>query len=182
MLKSILALTWLSLAALGVFAVPAMANPAPVIQSGAQTAAPLGFQLFCLRTPQYCARDSRAQVAMSADLMAMLERVNGQVNRSIRPKRRTTEVWEVGANAGDCKDYVMNKRHRLIELGLPPGALRVAITRTRNGEGHTVLVVRTNAGDLVLDNLTGAIKPWASAGYSWIAMSSSDPRTWHAVR
>ena len=48
--------------------------------------------------------------------------------------------------------------------------------------GHAVLVVRTDQGDLVLDNLTGTIKPSNQTGLRWVAMTNADGRSWKAIR
>ncbi|MCD7059672.1 transglutaminase-like cysteine peptidase [Pelagibacterium xiamenense] len=152
------------------------------IETAGSAATPLGFQLFCLRTPEHCSSGGGAQVRMSAPLMNALASVNRAVNRAITPRVRPDQTWELGSRIGDCKDYVLNKRHRLIEMGVPASALRVAIGYTSWGEGHTVLVVRTTEGDFVLDNLTNEVRAWNETGHRLIAMSSSNPRRWQAIR
>lgn len=159
-----------------------LALSASRIQTAATAAPPLGFQLFCMRTPEHCTASARDEVAMSPELINILSSVNRSVNASITPRVRPVQTWELGARAGDCKDYVLNKRHRLIGMGVPAGALRIAIGYTAWGEGHTVLVVRTSAGDLVLDNLDSQIRGWDETGHQLVAMSSSDPRQWRQVR
>ncbi len=81
--------------------------------------------------------------------MALLRRVNREVNAamSYRPEQR--DVWGVGA---DCEDYALRKLARLLEAGVPRGALRFAIARV-GGRGHAVLLVR---GLWVLDNRSDA--------------------------
>lgn len=151
------------------------------ITTSSATAAPLGLQIFCMTSPTHCAASPAAQVEMDANLMGVLNSVNRSVNASIRPQRRPTQVWTVGARVGDCKDYAMNKRAQLIARGVPAGALRLAIGFTARGEGHAVLVVRSNAGDYVLDNLTSQIKPFNQTGHTFVAMSSNDPKRWNTI-
>ena len=151
------------------------------ISTASATAAPLGLQIFCMTSPSYCAPAPAAQLQMDTNLMSALNTVNRAVNSSIRPQRRSTQVWTVGARVGDCKDYAMNKRAQLIARGVPAGALRLAIGFTARGEGHAVLVVRTTAGDYVLDNLTSQIKPFDQTGHTLVAMSSNDPRRWNSI-
>ncbi|AEQ53105.1 transglutaminase-like cysteine peptidase [Pelagibacterium halotolerans] len=151
------------------------------IATSSATAAPLGLQIFCMTSPAHCASAPAAQVQMDTNLMSVLNTVNRSVNASIRPQRRATQVWTVGARVGDCKDYAMNKRAQLIARGVPAGALRLAIGFTARGEGHAVLVVRTDQGDYVLDNLTSQIKPFSQTGHTLTAMSSNDPRRWNAI-
>ncbi|MEQ8445446.1 MAG: transglutaminase-like cysteine peptidase [Pelagibacterium sp.] len=151
------------------------------ITTSSTTAAPLGLQIFCMTAPTHCASAPATQLQMDSGLMSVLNSVNRSVNTSIRPQRRTTQVWTIGARVGDCKDYAMNKRAQLIARGVPAGALRLAIGFTARGEGHAVLVVRTDQGDFVLDNLTSQIKPFNQTGHTLLAMSSNDPKRWNAI-
>jgi predicted transglutaminase-like cysteine proteinase len=68
--------------------------------------------------------------------------------------------WEADVAAGDCEDYALTKRRKLIALGWSARALRIAVARTASVEGHAVLVVATSQGDLVLDNCTMAVRGW----------------------
>jgi predicted transglutaminase-like cysteine proteinase len=70
---------------------------------------------------------------------------------------------------GDCEDYVLEKRHRLIAAGVAQQNLSIAIVQTNRGVLHAVLLVRTDAGEMVLDNLSYWILPWDQAPYRWIA-------------
>lgn len=151
------------------------------ITTSSTTAAPLGLQIFCMTSPTHCASAPATQLQMDSGLMSVLNSVNRSVNTSIRPQRRATQVWTIGARVGDCKDYAMNKRAQLIARGVPAGALRLAIGFTARGEGHAVLVVRTDQGDFVLDNLTSQIKPFNQTGHTLLAMSSNDPKRWNAI-
>jgi predicted transglutaminase-like cysteine proteinase len=106
-------------------------------------------------------------------------RVNETVNRAIRPRHDAgADVWTVGARAGDCEDYALEKRRQLIEAGLPASALRLAYVKTRAGAGHAVLVINTPGVAYVLDNLTAAIRPLQQTGYRVISMQGADPDIW----
>jgi predicted transglutaminase-like cysteine proteinase len=153
----------------------------PRLPVGHGVSAPLGFLVFCVRYPAQCRSSGQGEIALDNGLMARLQSVNRSVNRSIRPQNDRGDVWEVNVRVGDCEDYALTKRARLIEMGLPVGALRIATARTRSGAGHAVLVVRTDRGDLVLDNLTNTIRPWNETGLRWVAMSGANPRRWTAV-
>jgi predicted transglutaminase-like cysteine proteinase len=113
-------------------------------------------------------------------MMSLLERVNAKVNADIRPLADgAVDIWSVNVRAGDCEDYVMTKRHALIGAGVPASALRIAWVKTRQGEQHAVLVVKTNDHDgLVLDNLTGRIRTLSQTGYSVLSISGADPKVW----
>tara|TARA_R110000868_G_scaffold4752_1_gene29395 strand:- start:967 stop:1533 length:567 start_codon:yes stop_codon:yes gene_type:complete len=141
---------------------------------------PLAMQFFCAKNKSECASSGRSQVTMSPNLMAVLKTINIHVNRSIRPKRDTADVWELNPAAGDCEDYVLSKRSALISKGVSSGALRIAYTHTRRGEPHAVLVVKTSQGDYVLDNLSNTVKSLRASGYKIRSMSSSNPNRWIA--
>ena len=122
---------------------------------------------------------ARAQPLPAGDgLMAELRRVNDRVNESIRyvPDMRqygVDDFWTLpldpgGSAAGDCKDYVLEKRRALIDQGLPADDLSIAVVRTRWGEDHAVLLVATDKGELVLDSLSSTILQWRRAPYAWI--------------
>lgn len=141
--------------------------------------APLGYQLMCLQQPQECRGGGETRVPATADTMAVLKRVNVRVNRSIKPTSDgAVDVWNANAREGDCEDYVLAKRRQLIKAGLPAGALRIAYVKTRDGQGHAVLVVKTGKRELVLDNLTNAIRPLSQTGYRLVSMQSADPKKW----
>ena len=59
--------------------------------------------------------------------------------------------------AGDCEDYVLEKRRELMHKGLSASDLLITVVRKPDGEGHAMLTVRTDKGDFVLDNLTDAV-------------------------
>jgi predicted transglutaminase-like cysteine proteinase len=69
---------------------------------------------------------------------------------------------------GDCEDYALMKRRDLIAAGVAPDALSIAIVKTQSNSMHAVLLVATDRGDFVLDNLDGAIRPWTETSYRWI--------------
>jgi predicted transglutaminase-like cysteine proteinase len=62
----------------------------------------------------------------------------------------------------------------LIAKGWPQGTLRIAVVRTEFGQRHLVLVVRSNDGDIVLDNLSPKIQAWNLVNHEWISMQSAE--------
>jgi predicted transglutaminase-like cysteine proteinase len=126
--------------------------------------------------------------AMTSELWKELEAVNRAVNSGVRSvpdiaHYGVEDFWELpfqgGGNAGDCEDYVLQKRQLLLAHGVPMTALSIALVRTSWGEEHAVLLVRSAQGDYVLDNLTPWIKPWTQVSYNWIKWQSGDnPEIW----
>lgn len=140
---------------------------------------PLGYWLMCLEHPQECEAGGASSVAVTPEVAAMIESINGMVNRSITPvSDEGMDVWSINVPAGDCEDYVLTKRHALIASGLPPSALRIAYVVTSKQEGHAILVVKTDDKDLVLDNLSNVVRTVDESGYDIISMSGADPLVW----
>ncbi len=162
--------------------VAAMSFGASGAQANERVHAPLGYQLMCLKTPNApeCKGGGATKVSVSKDVMVTLKRVNSHVNRSIRPQHDAggADVWNASASSGDCEDYVLAKRRALIKAGIPAGSLRIAHVKTRSGEGHAILVIKTNGKDLALDNLTATIKPLSQTGYRIVSMSGANPKKW----
>lgn len=105
-----------------------------------------------------------------------LQGVNSRINRAIRRSSDmdtfgAPDVWNApsGPRArGDCEDYVLAKRRALIEAGVDPDLMSIALVRTRRGEAHAVLLVQTDDGEQVLDNLSPWVIRWDQAPYEWL--------------
>lgn len=160
------------------------------IAFGKRVIAPFGAIAFCKRQPLEC-KNQRGQaihaiggkVALNPRLLSLLRTVNSSVNRSIRPVKdaggRSADTWRVAVAAGDCEDIALTKRAALIRAGFPSAAALVATARLPSGQLHAVLVVRTDRGDYVLDNLVTSIRPWNATGYRWKKIQSPrNPAVW----
>ena len=145
-----------------------------------RTMAPFPHVVFCMETPGQCRNHGgRNVIAMTSKTQDLLATVNNVVNNSIAPRESPGQPWQIDPSAGDCNDYAVSKRSRLIQAGLPTRAVRLAITKTPQGIGHTVVVVRTSGGDVVLDNRTSAIRRWDRTDLSWVKVeSTNNPRNW----
>ena len=84
--------------------------------------------------------------------------MNADVNNALRPvtdeaHHGILDRWDLAEDgAGDCEDYQLLKRKLLVDAGLPRRALRMSVVLDEKGEGHAVLMVRTDRGDFILDN------------------------------
>jgi len=159
------------------------------ISEASPTLSPFQHVRFCLRYPADCKSDptETTTVELTADTIETIQRVNRDVNASIMPVGRSNAVddggWTISPASGDCNDYAVTKRHELVRSGLPAKAVRLAVVKTTSGIGHLVLVVSTNKGDLVLDNLSETIMPWQLTKYHWVKIqSASDARFWFEVK
>ncbi len=150
--------------------------------------APFAQVLFCTRNPSECA-DNRGEpvVTLEDKALQQLKSVNLSVNKTMIGRNDSVgelggDIWQVNVRSGDCEDFALTKRSRLLALGWSSRAMRIATAYTRSGEGHAVLVVRTTIGDLVLDNRTSAIKNWRDTDLRWDKIQSdADPYTWYAL-
>lgn len=140
-------------------------------------APPVAYQIFCIRFGG-CEAGGAASVPYTQQLAKDLAKVTRSVNRSIRYRPDKGEVWKVGVSAGDCEDYALTKRARLIRMGYPPSSMRMAVGHSRKGESHAVLVVVTSKGKLVLDNLTDKVLLLGQSGLRVRKMASADPMVW----
>jgi predicted transglutaminase-like cysteine proteinase len=119
-----------------------------------------------------------APIVMDRPTSALLNQVNLRINRAIRfvsdrVQYGVDDYWTLpldagGSGAGECKDYVLEKRRALIEAGIPAADLSIAIVKTTWGETHAVLLVATDRGEVVLDSLSSQIVPWRKAPYQWV--------------
>lgn len=134
--------------------------------------------------------ETPATVTMTAERWILVRGVNQQVNRSIRAVSDPAhygqaDYWALQSGqdqSGDCEDYALTKRHQLIAAGLPSDALTFAIVRTSWGELHAVLILATDEGDMVLDNLTPWIVRWHKTSYRWIERQlPGRPLEWRSV-
>ncbi|WP_429911171.1 transglutaminase-like cysteine peptidase [Glycocaulis sp.] len=125
------------------------------------------------------ALDTEGRLVAAPELFATLNRINQSINMQIRP-REDRELYGVedhwtlpltleGTAEGDCEDYALEKRHALIAAGVPDSALFLAVGYSLATGRHAVLVVSTDQGDYVLDNMTPYILPWADTPYHWTA-------------
>lgn len=123
--------------------------------------------------------------------LKLITSINRDVNREVQKANDfdlygMPEYWTLpqvidGKMYGDCEDYALEKRRRLIEAGVSAEALSMAVVVTRRGERHAVLVVAFESGDVVLDNLTPWPTPWAALGYTWIQRQVAGSNAWTTV-
>ena len=110
-----------------------------------------------------------------------LEHVNAIINRNVNYRTdmelyHKPEFWTIAETQGDCEDYALAKRKKLLELGWPIEAIKLAIVLTPQNEGHAVLTVDTSKGTYVLDNRFGFVMPWKETHYTWI--SRQNGKSW----
>ncbi len=152
-------------------------------------APPVGYVQFCAEYPADCRpeKDTDQVVTLTQAVWNQLNQINTGVNTAVLPATDmeiygVLEHWDYPKLAGDCEDYVLEKRRDLIQSGWPESALLITVVRDETGSGHAVLTVRTNRGDVVLDNKTDKILVWADTPYTYLKRQSTrDPNTWDLI-
>jgi predicted transglutaminase-like cysteine proteinase len=160
-------------------------NPA-FAPTGGQTSIPIGAAEFCRSHRGDCGPNRGVIEAMplNEQRWAQLVDVNNLVNSAIVPVTdadyyKIDEYWAYPDGYGDCEDYALAKRKALIADGWNPSTLLMTVVRESNGAGHAVLMVRTDRGDLVLDNQDGRVLVWNQTPYQYLKrQSQADASRW----
>lgn len=147
---------------------------------------PYGFVRFCEVDPKECvagpADDARFQA--TPERLSELDQVNRAVNHEIEPATDmevygVAEWWAIPTTRGDCEDFALLKRQRLIARGWPIGALLMTVVRDEKNDGHAILTARTSQGDFVLDNKVESVRLWNQTPYHYVMRQSYlDPKVW----
>ncbi|UXN72542.1 transglutaminase-like cysteine peptidase [Devosia sp. A8/3-2] len=172
-----------ALLALAAIAAPAQAldltNVAFIRVVDAPASIPVGHAEFCKARPAECRRNDSVVSAMPLDEARWSEllQINANVNGNVTPVSdmdlyQVDEFWTYPNGYGDCEDIALAKRHDLINAGWPVSTLLMAIVKQADGDGHAVLIVRTDRGDLVLDNRDGAVRLWSDTPYHYVKRQS----------
>ncbi|WP_208997352.1 transglutaminase-like cysteine peptidase [Pannonibacter phragmitetus] len=176
--------------AAAMYATAASANPGRYMAMAGAAAAPQGHLVFCKEHPAACAArtDKPVVVKLSEERFEELLSVNATVNREIRPvtdmeQFGVPEYWTFPDNGiGDCEEYVIEKQRRLLKAGWPASALLITVVKDINNEGHAVLTVRTDQGDLILDNQIEAVLPWYSTPYRYVKrQATTSAAAWTSI-
>ncbi len=159
------------------------------------TTVPIGWKLFCNERPRECAPvdATTTTVKLTPANWAQLVQINDLANVNIEGvtdndhydiyRKNIPNWWTFPDDGkGNCNDYVMLKKKLLVEAGWPKSALLLTVVLDHERLGHLVLTVRTDRGDLILDNMNARILRWSETGYVFIKRQSpSNPSTWLAI-
>ncbi|MBL8578905.1 MAG: transglutaminase-like cysteine peptidase [Mesorhizobium sp.] len=173
---------------LGAWVGVAQAEPA-YMPTGGRTTQPIGHYELCQREAIECNQKTpkKAPVELTRQLWSSMIEINNAVNAAVEPRTDMDiwgkeEVWSYPTNVGDCEDYALEKRRRLMEIGVAPGDLLITVARQPNGDGHAVLTVRTSRGEFILDNLEGKVKLWTETPYTYLKRQSErNSGAWIAI-
>jgi predicted transglutaminase-like cysteine proteinase len=163
-------------------------NARPIENTGAARPV-LGWVKFCERHPDECRVDvsEPAVVTMTPQVWRTIVLVNRRVNARVKAMTDKehwgiVDSWDFPDDGyGDCEDYQLLKRRSLAEQGLPRRAMRMTVVIDDQGEGHAVLMVRTDRGDFILDNKINAVLPWSQTGYVFVKREGQDDTAWASL-
>ncbi|MCB5176640.1 MULTISPECIES: transglutaminase-like cysteine peptidase [Microvirga] len=166
-----------------VAALPVASNPIMNLGSAKPI---LGWVKFCDSFPSECAVNVSEPdiIQLTPQIWRTIVSVNQRVNSGIKAITDADHWGVVDAwgfpddGQGDCEDFQLLKRRILVESGLPRRAMRMTVVIDELGEGHAVLMIRTNQGDYVLDNKTSAVLPWYRTGYAYVKRESENAVGW----
>ncbi|MFY0690789.1 MAG: transglutaminase-like cysteine peptidase [Paracoccaceae bacterium] len=150
--------------------------------------APLGAGNICQKYEWACATSKRGSKALTDHQLKVAQRINRAVNRRVtqitdQSQYREEEVWALPTRrGGDCEDFVLLKKRLLMSSGIAPERLLIATALDRRRNSHAVLILRTDEGDYVLDNLNNRMLHWKETGYIFLRLQNSDaPHSWSGV-
>ncbi|MBC2771380.1 transglutaminase-like cysteine peptidase [Rhizobium sp. AQ_MP] len=157
--------------------------------TGAVTSQPIGHYEFCKALPDECNVRTRPTLPpkVTDHGWTVIRDINASVNHAIVPMTDMEiygreEVWAYPVDVGDCEDFVLLKRKKLMAAGFKAADLLITVVRKPDGEGHAVLTVRTQSGDFVLDNLNDDVKLWSETRYAFLKrQSSTDSGRWVTI-
>ena len=148
-----------------------------------------GWVDFCRRHPRDCAVNiaEPAVIVLSPKAWQTIVQTNRKVNAGIQAITDqehwgVADRWDLPDDGyGDCEDFQLLKRKLLAEAGLPRRAMRITVVIDEKGEGHAVLMIRTDRGDFILDNKTSVVLPWDRTGYVYVKREGQAGLGWVAL-
>lgn len=160
---------------------------AAMVTRGA-TSQPVGHFDFCKTYPAECGRNADVRpIRLTDRAWATIVEINAAVNNGITARTDqeiygVPEHWAYPTTEGDCEDFALLKQYMLEREGFPRSALLMTVVRQRNGEGHAVLTLRTDRGDMVLDNLDQRVLDWTLTPYQYLKrQAEQDSSKWVSI-
>jgi predicted transglutaminase-like cysteine proteinase len=136
---------------------------------------------FCKRNARECDLSGQNILKHNEKLAMELQRINEEVNDDILftldpDLYEEEEYWSYPIlGKGDCEDNALEKRRRLVAMGYPRGALRMATAFHENlYYAHALLLVETDKGTFALDQDNEKVVIWHQAPYIYEARETVD--------
>lgn len=121
---------------------------------------------------------------MEVNSYKLAEKINEEVNNSITYKTDIEnygkpEFWEATDKYGDCEDYALVKRGKLLSAGWPIDKMGLVCCNIPNQGGHCVLYVETDKGGFIMDNRFSGMRDPTALDYEWISILRGS--VWYAI-
>jgi len=114
---------------------------------------PRAYLLYQIANPSEFPTSGPTSIKWPPKVERDIRAIDRSVNRSMRQRNDPPgeDNWRADVPAGDCEDFALTKRRRLIAMGYPPRALRIMIVSRFKPKDHVVLRVSTTKRVYVLD-------------------------------
>jgi predicted transglutaminase-like cysteine proteinase len=149
--------------------------------------------------PPTTAVNAQGQVAITPEMQQLLQRINHEVNGDIRYQTDMAlyhrgDFWTYidGKGEGDCDDYAVTKKIRLLKAGWPAGTARITLCWVENfgpqtglplEQGyHAVLAVCGTQMTWILDNRHADPMMWDHLAYTWDRWEIPGRMQWESLR
>jgi len=143
----------------------------------------LPYRDFCRRNPGECNLSGQTIIELTPEIWNQLSDINISVNRNIEllfdiDQYQKEDFWTYPHSGfGDCEDIALEKRSRLVKIGFPRGALRIAIGyHKKTLTSHAVLTVETKHGTYVMDSSNDRILLWYQTPYNYETRERTDSK------
>ena len=81
--------------------------------------------------------------------------------------------------ATENNNAIQPTKFMLMQAGWPREALLITVVRDKKGDGHAVLTIKTDNGELILDNQAEEILLWSETSYRFVKRESQgNPNQW----
>lgn len=109
----------------------------------------------------------------------LVDKINEEVNTSITYRSDAAvynkpEFWTPAVKLGDCEDYALLKRNKLLAAGADESQMGLVCCYVRElpdtVSGHCVLWVNTDKGGFILDNRYQGLQRPTDLDYIWESM------------
>jgi predicted transglutaminase-like cysteine proteinase len=130
-------------------------------------------------------QDEPKRIVLTEEIWSAIAVINSNVNDT------TTSItdplhwgvedrWDLAEDGyGDCEDHQLLKRSLLADLGIPRRAMRITVVLDSEQRGHAVLMIKTDRGDFILDNLTHKVLSWEETTYVYLRQEGqNNPQEW----
>jgi predicted transglutaminase-like cysteine proteinase len=157
--------------------------------AGGDARAPYAWVEFCRKYPGECRVNTAEpeRIELTPKLWKTIVAMNHKINRDIDPVTDmehwgVVDRWDMAEDGrGDCEEYVNVKRKKLAEAGIPRRAMLVTVVIDEENAGHAVLMIRTDRGDLILDNKRNSVLSWQQTGYVYVKREAQDRVAWTSL-